>query len=74
MMMTTQYLLHLQQAAADGKEEREDTRLQGAASLGAIGSGCADRKHCQVELCRLKVQPETDRPKEQSLLVGVTRQ
>lgn len=34
-MMTMQYLLHLQQAAADGKEERDGTRFQGAASLGA---------------------------------------
>lgn len=73
-MMRMQYLICLQQGAADGKEERDGTRFQGAASLGARGSGCTDEKHCQVELCRLKVQPETDRLKEQSLLVGVTRQ
>lgn len=56
-------------AAADGKGERDSTRFQGAASLGARGSGCTDKKTTANRLCRLKAQQGADRPGGQSLVV-----
>lgn len=67
MMIMQQHLLHLRLWQM-GKL-RDSTRFQGAESLGARGSGCTHTKQWQIELCRLQVQHEADRPEEQSLLV-----